>query len=435
MSGELYVEECVKNNRLFHGIIIDCTDYEVDENNIVLFDKLFYNNINKILINNGYLTQQFNTIDNLITKVDNKYKLCYPKLELFNKYHFEHVNCFSYGSPTYMLHLIKRKKVSINGSGMAGLILAKLLKENGNYEVDLYEKTNKLGGKFSTKLVDNNYIFNGAEYVHGEKSLMYDLIKSYNLLDELIEIECKVITNIELKTTNQVLASTNINDISDDEKIIMICHEFCMDIENIDYECIDIENSNWTCGEKNYLINDKIYSTIMNDLQKYPDNIYYNSTIEADDINNYDFCINAYAPNNFTKLCHSAIKIFFKIDDIAWDKTQSILFAKNIMDIDVVEIWKNGLYFVLFATASRAIKINNLLDKHTYIKLVMEDILKKSVNISIIDINFFEYGYHYPFKKIIPNNYCGEWTSDVFDSSLSGAIQSAYNMYNYIIKK
>jgi len=108
-SGDTYVEECINNNVLFHGIIIDCTDYTNDINNPanVLFSKNFYNNLNKILITNGYLTQQFDTIDTLSTNIDGKYKLRYPKIDIFDEYHFENVNCFSYGSPTYMLHLIK----------------------------------------------------------------------------------------------------------------------------------------------------------------------------------------------------------------------------------------------------------------------------------------------------------------------------------------
>ena len=40
-----------------------------------------------------------------------------------------------------MLHMIKNKKIRINGGGLSGLILSKLLKNN-NYEVDLFEKSN-----------------------------------------------------------------------------------------------------------------------------------------------------------------------------------------------------------------------------------------------------------------------------------------------------
>ena len=280
----------------------------------------------------------------------------------------------------------------------------------------------------------NEYIFTGAEFIHGENSLMFDLCKKYNLDNELVQVNQKIITNLHLQTEEQSEASDKIMDISDDEKIILICHELCMDIENIDLESIKIENDNWNCGNNNYLINHKIYSTIMNDLKTYPDNIYYNmGEINEKDTTEYDFTVNAYTPDNFIKLCHPAIKIFFTIDNTDGDNTLSILLGEKIMDIEVVEIWKNGNYFVLFATASRAIKINNLINKNEYINLIMEKILDKSdINSHIVDIHFHNYGYHYPYKKNVPENYCGEWTSQTFDSSLSGAIKSAYDMYDYI---
>ena len=431
MSGELYVEECIKNNKKFNGIIVDCTDYDINCPSIVLFSEKFYSDVKEILFNNGYLTQQFDTIDTLVSNVDGNFQLSYPKLDISNKYHFEHVNCFSYGAPTYMLHSINKKTICINGAGITGLILAKLLKEN-NYNVDLYEKSDKLGGRFGSKLVDNENILTGAEYVHGKKSLMYKLIEEYDLTHELIEINCISITDINLQVCNQKDASNTINNLSDFEKIVLICHEFCMDLDNLDNDSIDIENENWICGEENYLMNNKIYSTIINDLKKYPDNLY----LLTENIDKkYDYVVNTFAPDYFIKNNHPAIKIFFKTNQIDWNKTQSVLYGKKIMNIDVTEIWKNENIFVLFATASRAKILNNLSnkDKQLYIELVMSDILNQNdIKINIVDVFYHEYGYHYPCKKIVPENYCGEWTSQIYDSSLSGAIKSAYDMLDHI---
>jgi len=324
-----------------------------------------------------------------------------------------------------------KKKICINGGGISGLMLAKLLKNNNNFEVDLYEK-NKLGGRFNVKLINKDYIFTGAEYVHGEKSLMYELVKNYNLSHELIEVHCEIITDFKLKEQNNCQITNSIN-INDYENALLLSHELCMNPENIDILSINHENKNWICGDKNYLMNYNIYSTIMNDLIKYPDNIYYNTSTNVNKLTNYDFIVNAYTPKKFKNLCHPAIKIFFTVENIEWDISKSILFGKKIMNIEVVEVWKNKNFFILFATGSRAKSLNELVDKNQYIYLVMKDILSKDVKINIIDICFHEYGYHYPFEKIVPHNFCGEWTSKTFDSSLSGAIKSAHDMYEYIV--
>jgi hypothetical protein len=59
---------------------------------------------------------------------------------------------------------------------------------------------------------------------------MYNLIKEYGLENELVEINTELITDLQLKTNNYHEAMKNINNISDDEKIIMICHELCMNL-------------------------------------------------------------------------------------------------------------------------------------------------------------------------------------------------------------
>ncbi len=436
-SGDEYIAKCIKNSQFYHGIIVDCTDYDESSPAMVLFTKDFYNSLNEILLPNGYMTQQFNTIDTLSMNIDGKYQLCYPTLDLFNSYHFEHVNCFSYGAPTYILHVIKKKKVCIYGGGFAGLVLAKLLKSDGHYDVDIYEKSDQLGGRFRLKKIGDDQIFTGAEFVHGEESLLYNFIEEYKLIDELVEVDLEVMADIPLQSTNQITASTNFNELSDKEKVIMVCHELCMNIENIDKECIDIENENWDCGEKNYLMNPKIYNTIMKDLQTYPDNIYYNTPSDGlTDNKSYDWTIHAYAPESFTQLCHSAIKIFFRIDSIQWETSRSILFGKELMNIDVIEIWKNGDYFTVFATAERAERLNNftLSEKVEYVTRVMTDVCQQKVEVSVVDVQYYPYGYHYPFRKIVPPNCCGEWTSQVFDPSLSSAIKSAHDMYDTIIK-
>ena len=146
------------------------------------------------------------------------------------------------------------------------MVLAKLLKSGGCHDVDIYEKSDQLGGRFRLKKIGDDQIFTGAEFVHGEESLLYNFIEEYKLIDELVEVDLEVMADVPLQSTNQITASTNFNELSDKEKVIMVCHELCMNIENIDKECIDIENENWDCGEKNYLMNPKIYNTIMNDL-------------------------------------------------------------------------------------------------------------------------------------------------------------------------
>ncbi len=436
-SGDTYIAACITNSLFYHGIIVDCTDYDESSPAMVLFTKEFYNSLNKILVPYGYLTQQFNTIDTLSTKIDGKYQLCYPKLDLFNSYHFEHANCFSYGAPTYILHVIKKKRVCIYGGGFAGLILAKLLKMDGHHDVDIYETSDQLGGRFKLKSIGNDQIFVGAEFVHGEESLMYNLIQEYNLVHELIEVDLEVVSDLPLQSTSQISASSNFCDLSDKEKVIMVCHELCMNLEDIDQECIDIENDNWDCGEKNYLMNPNIYNTIMNDLRTYPDNIYCNApSAGIADNENYDLTVHAYAPDSFTQLCHAAIKIFFKIDTIQWDNAKSILFGKQVMAVDVIEIWKNGDYFTIFATAERAEKLNNFTasEKLEYVTRVMASVCQQAVEPNIVDVQYFKYGYHYPFRKNVPPKFCGEWTSQVFDASLSSAIKSAHDIYKAVIK-
>ena len=165
--------------------------------------------------------------------------------------------------------------------------------KNKNHEVDTYEKTDSLGGHFDIKSIDNNYIFTGAEIVHGEKSIMYNLVKEYGLLDELIKIDQSVITNLKLQTNDQKAGS------------------------------------------------------------------------RANKINKFD-----------------------------------------------------------------------LRKKIEYINTIMNKILRNSNNkINIVEVCYHAYDYHYPNKKKVPDNYCGDWSSQTFDSSLSSAIKSAYDMYQHIENK
>lgn len=101
--GEIFIKNSIE---IYDGILIDCTDYNPKSPSYGLFTKDFYDDISIHLCKNGYLVQLFTTSVSLL----NLDKVIFPSppVESINdKYKFEFVNVPSWGSASYLMHVIK----------------------------------------------------------------------------------------------------------------------------------------------------------------------------------------------------------------------------------------------------------------------------------------------------------------------------------------
>jgi len=308
-------------------------------------------------------------------------------------------------------------KIAIKGAGVSGLWLSKCIKEhNKNIYIDIFEKNNKIGGRFQK---ENNLLL-GAEIIHGEKSPFYNYVKKFNY--DLIQLNDPIIIS-KSKYNNKLID----------------CHEYCMNIENYNNKIIKKEQKYWenNNGNNNYLIDNKLYDLIINDLSSYSNNIFLNNKLLNN--SNYDLIINAYTPDKFIKKQYSAIKLFIEVDDLLnyWNRHDSYIYINNT---NIIELWKTEFNnkFVIFATANRADLINEIYKNKSldiYVKTIFNDIFNKNINVNRINVKYWSYGYHYPsninkinFKE---NNFsCGEWIDSNNDSSINGAINTANKLFN-----
>jgi hypothetical protein len=332
------------------------------------------------------------------------------------------------------------KKIAIKGAGISGLWLSKCLKEHDpNIIIDIYEISDKIGGRF---IKENNYL-SGAELIHGEKSILFNYVKKFNV--DLKKMNNPIIISDEkIFGDNYFDSIKKINLIKDIEKTILINHEYCMNKENFEEDKLLEEQLKWKDGEDNFRINTELYSLIINDLLQYQNNIFLNYD-NSSLLNDYDFIINAFPPENYIKTQNSAIKIFIKtnISLDFWNSQTPYLYGKNYMNVEVIELWKNENIntFVLFATANRANKLNDIYKSNNlndYIKFIFKDIFEKDIEVMDIFVKYWNYGYHYP-SSLNKNEYitnelsCGEWLSDNYNCTLSGAIETSIKLSEKII--
>jgi prenylcysteine oxidase/farnesylcysteine lyase len=85
------------------------------------------------------------------------------------------LNCF-------LCNNVKEIKVAIIGSGIAGSSAANyLLDGKNNIKVDLYEKSERLGGRIFSEVYQNVTLDHGAHFFILENKLIYDLVKELGL--------------------------------------------------------------------------------------------------------------------------------------------------------------------------------------------------------------------------------------------------------------
>lgn len=338
-----------------------------------------------------------------------------------------------------------KKSIGILGAGMSGLYLAKKIKEYNSFiEVIIYEETDKLGGKFR---LENGYLI-GAEQVHYKNYSFYNYIqnllkiKNIDINKVLIKLNEPIIisNNKNIQNSDYIEMINNLDYLSDDIKTIFLCHEYSMELEDIDKDALNIEISNLDkkLGTESYIITKTLYNLIINDLT---DNIKIEYLYDKNNIKNHDLIVNAYVPNEYLKYLNPAIKIFFKNKKLLkiYNISNTYLYCKD-KNISVCELWRNEDYFTIFATSSRSVKLNNLnnFELKFFIKNMIKDIFNCDIIVKKVYKKYWINSYHYPnmtdknkFKK---NKYsCGEWLSPIFDASLNSAINSAEDVLKELI--
>jgi hypothetical protein len=79
-------------------------------------------------------------------------------------------------------------KITIVGGGLSGLATAYYLsKKNPDYNITLYEKNQRFGGRCRTTLLNNLPIENGCEFIDEEHKTLLNLVKELNLQLEKVE--------------------------------------------------------------------------------------------------------------------------------------------------------------------------------------------------------------------------------------------------------
>ena len=336
--------------------------------------------------------------------------------------------------------------IGILGAGMSGLWLSKIIKEHDPLtEVIIYEKTSKFGGKFQ---LDNGF-FTGAEQIHFKNYTFYNyvkvLLKSKNLNINKLTYKLNnpiIISDIEnINNSDYIKMIYQLDDLSDAVKIIFLCHEYAMELEDINKNALKIEiNSlNKRLGTESYIITKKLYNLIINDLTY---NLDIKYSYKKNSIKNHNAIVNAYVPKKYLKYLYPAIKIFFKSKELMKvynNISDNYIYCKNKY-ITVCELWRNEDYFTIFATASRSDKLNKL--KNMELKKFIQDMIKDIFNFDIILTKiykkYWKNAYHYPNmidKNIFKENKysCGEWLSPIFDASLNSAMNSAEDVLNQLI--
>jgi len=228
-----------------------------------------------------------------------------------------------------------------------------------------------------------------------------------------------------------------LDDLSDEKKIFFLCHEYAMELEDINKNALKIEIN--SLGTDSYIITKKLYYLIINDLTS---NLNIKYSYKKNSIQNHNAIVNAFVPKKYLKYLYPAIKIFFrskKLMNIYNNISDNYIYCKNKY-ITVCELWRNEDYFTIFATASRSDKLNNLSKNELikFIKNMINDIFNFDLKIKKIYKKYWKNAYHYPnmidktfFKE---NKYsCGEWLSPIFDASLNSAMNSAVDTFNQLI--
>lgn len=83
------------------------------------------------------------------------------------------------------------KRVAIVGGGITGLAAAYALERGTDAEIDLYEASNRLGGKLDTNSADGFLIERGPDCFFSRKPGALEMVRELGLEDELIEPEAK----------------------------------------------------------------------------------------------------------------------------------------------------------------------------------------------------------------------------------------------------
>lgn len=77
-------------------------------------------------------------------------------------------------------------KIAIVGAGITGLYLAYKISKRYNYEIDIYEKTNRIGGRIESIIKDKHILELGAGRLNGKQKRIMKLLKELDLMKDLI---------------------------------------------------------------------------------------------------------------------------------------------------------------------------------------------------------------------------------------------------------
>jgi hypothetical protein len=334
--------------------------------------------------------------------------------------------------------------IGILGGGMSGLWLAKKLKEyNPKIKVIIYEKENIIGGKF---ILENGFL-TGAEQIHFENYFFYNYVKNL-LIDKdinkyIYKLKEPIIfsKNKNIKNSDFIRMINSLDELSFDEKTIFLCHEYSMELKNIDKQAlrIEIDSLNKKLGTESYIISKKLYKLIIKDLTK---NLEINFKYNKKNIKNHNAIVNAYIPKSYLTNIYPCIKIFFRnkeLLNVYNNISDNYLYCMDHI-LPVCELWRNEDYFTIFATASRADILNNLDNKElkNFIEKMILNIFNLEINIKNVYKKYWKHGYHHPnlldrdqFKE---NRYsCGEWLSPIFDASINSAMSTAETTLKQLI--
>jgi hypothetical protein len=341
------------------------------------------------------------------------------------------------------------KSIGIFGAGISGLWLANLIKKNHpNTEVIIYEKTDKIGGRF----VFENGFFLGAEMMHFKSTYFYNYVMDLLARNKISDINSMLVKlnhpklfcdELKKSNLNYNVSINHLNSLSDKEKIVLVCHDFCMNLKDIDQNALlhEAHTVDESFGGINHIIKKKLHKLIMKDLVRKDVEIIcsYNKS----QVKNHDLIVYTYPPKKFKEKNYSAMKIFFKSKKLSkvMERTDDFYYCeKNKYGIDVCELWRNEDYFVIFSTADRSKKLNSLTEKELaeFIQHVIERIFELKIKIKIAYKKYWDYGYHYPCSKnkqiFKETEYsCGEWISKNYDATLSGAMFTARELFNKLV--